>query len=183
MTGRESRSDSVEAATQLAKATPSLGQVLPIGSHPRVDVLLVGAALWASQRDPGLLHLALVKDEDIENPALARVLATTRALAYARQPHGPQLVLDELRRSASLTPAVAEQLQTSTTSGADPLAIREYAAAVVADALRRRTSAAGAALSAIADQAAEADIAPMVERAAASVRDCADRLAALRGEA
>lgn len=160
----------------------SLGQIPPVGPHPSVDVLLVGAALWAPQRDPGLLNLALVQDDDIENPALARVLATMRALNYARQPHSPQLVLGELKRSGSLTPAVADQLKAATTSGADPAALRQYCAATVADSLRRRVASAGAALSSIADQA-EQEIAPMVERAAASVRDCADRLRCLRGEA
>jgi hypothetical protein len=36
---------------------------------------LIGAALWCSQRDPGLLNLAPVHDDDIENPVLATVLA------------------------------------------------------------------------------------------------------------
>jgi hypothetical protein len=157
-------------------------QITPVGPHPSVEVLLVGAVLWAPTGDIGLIPLPWVKDDDIEDPALAKVLATARALCYARQPHSPQLVLDELKRSGSLTPAVAEQLKAATTSGADPAAVRQYAAAVVADALRRRVASAGVALSAIADQGTEADIAPMVERAAASVRDCADRLAALRGE-
>ncbi len=76
---------------------------------------------------------------------------------------------------------MAEQLKAATTSGADPpAAVRQYAIASVADSLRRRTAAAGAALSAIAE-GAEADIAPMVERAATSVRDCADRLATCGG--
>ena len=160
----------------------SVGQIPPIGPHPGVDVLLVGAALWAPNGDLALTPLVWVKDEDIENPSLAQVLAAMRSMIYARQPHGPQLVLDELKRSGALTPAVAEQLKAATTSGADPAAVRQYAAAVVADSLRRRAASAGVALSAIADRSAEADIAPMVERAAASVRDCAERLAALRGK-
>ena len=170
-------------ADQLAKATPSVGQVPPVGPHPGTDVLLVGAVLWAPQRLPGLLSLSLVKDDDVEDPALAKGLATARAMIYARQPHGPQLVLDELKRSGTLTPIVADCLKSATTCGADAGAIRQYAAAVVADSLRRRVASAGAALSSIADTAAEGDIAPMVERAAAAVQDCADRLAALRGDA
>lgn len=155
-------------------------QIPPIGPHPSVDVLLVGAALWESDH-LALVSLAFVRDDDIENPALAQILATVRSMVYAHQAHSPQLVLAELKRAGSLTPAVAEQLKAATTSGADPpAAVRQYAIASVADSLRRRTAAAGAALSAIAE-GAEADIAPMVERAATSVRDCADRLATCGG--
>lgn len=157
-------------------------QIPPVGPHPGVDVLLVGAALWAPAEAIQLVNLAWVKDEDVENPALATVLSTIRSLMYARQPHSPQLVLDELKRAGSLTEPVAEQLKAATTSGADPNALPQYAAATVADSLRRRTAAAGYALTTIAAEGAEADIAPMVEWAAESVRDCARRLEQLRGE-
>lgn len=161
-------------------ADPTSGQIPPVGPHPSVDVLLVGAVLWEPDR-VFLLPLGLVHDDDIENPALAQVLAVARSMVYADQPHGPQLVMAELKRAGALTPAVAEALKAATTSGADPGAVRQYAIAVVADSLRRRAASAGAALTGIAEHTPEADIAPMVERAAASVRDCAERLATLRG--
>ncbi|NTY58679.1 hypothetical protein [Mycolicibacterium sphagni] len=180
MNGEGRPSGGTETADQLAKASSSVGQIPPVGPHPGVDVLLVGAALWGGPR-LFLASLRFVEDDDIENPALAQVLAAARSLIFADLPHSPQLVLDKLKRSGSLTPAVAEQLKAATTSGADPGAVLHYAAAVVADSLRRRAAAAGAALSAIGERSPEADIAPMVERAAASVRDCAERLAVLRG--
>lgn len=180
MNGEGRRGGDTGAADQLAKARASVGQIPPVGPHPSVEVLLVGAALWEADH-LALVSLAFVKDDDLDDRALAQVLAAVRSMVYARQPHGPQLVLAELKRSGSLTPAVAERLAAATTSGADPAAVRHYAIAVVAESLRRRAASAGAALSAIAETSAEADIAPMVERAAASVRDCADRLAALRG--
>ncbi len=79
-------------------------QIPPIGPHPSVDVLLVGAALWESDH-LALVSLAFVRDDDIENPALAQILATVRSMVYAHQAHSPQLVLAELKRAGSLTPS------------------------------------------------------------------------------
>jgi replicative DNA helicase len=153
-------------------------QIQPIGAHPDVDVLLIGALLWSNPN--GLLDL--IADDDIEDPALAAVLAAIRTLAGAGKPCGPQLVLDELRRRGAVSTTVAEQLVAATTCGADPLAARHYAAAAVAESLRRRVESAGAALVAAGAEVAEADLAPLVGRAAESVLDCARRLVALRGE-
>jgi hypothetical protein len=147
-------------------------QMLPVGPHPDVDVLSVGALLWSSPHGAAEL-LALVRDDDIESPALAAVLAAVRTLARAEKPFGPQLVLDELRRSGALSAAVAEQLKMAMTCGADPVAVRHYFAALVADSLRRRVASAGVALSSAAWDGAEADLAPFANQAAATVADCA----------
>ncbi|EUA20873.1 hypothetical protein I545_1318 [Mycobacterium kansasii 662] len=71
----------------------------------------------------------------------------------------------------------------ATTSGACSSAARHYAAAVVAESLRRQVESAGSALSAAAGTAPEIDLAALVERAAASISGCAWRLEQLRGEA
>ena len=74
-----------KTALQAAKPDmPSVGQIPPVGPHPDVATLLVGAVLWAPQRNSGLLQLSLVEDGDIEDLALATVLAATRSLIYAR---------------------------------------------------------------------------------------------------
>jgi replicative DNA helicase len=134
-------------------------QIRPVGDdHAGLDALLVGAMLWA---EPAAVAevLELVHDDDIESPALAESLAAVRQLNRGRQQHGPQMVLSELRRTARLRShdGVAGALQAATTSGADPLAIRQYAAAVVAGSMRRRLDSAGVALQAAASEAAEAD--------------------------
>jgi replicative DNA helicase len=156
-------------------------QVPPVGSHPDVAVLLVGALLWATLRRAADVF-GLVDDDDLADPALACVFNAMRNLAAAGRALGPQLVLGELRRTAALRGHVPDRLREATTSGALPEAALEYAAAVVAEALRRRIESAGAALSAAAMTAAEDDLAPLVAQAAASVSDCAQRLAVLRGE-
>lgn len=130
--------------------------------------------------DPGPV-LALVADDDIADPALAEVLKVIRSLVYAGDPVGPVVVLDELRRTGSSKPVLDRLLQ-ATTAGAVPEAIRAYAAAVVAASLPRRMESAGHALTAAAGSMAEADLAPLAERAAAGIAECAARLAKLRGE-
>lgn len=182
MNGEGRPGGGTETANKLAKADSSVGQVPPHGSHPDVATLLVGAVLWAATRAPSLLQLNLVHDDDLEDPALATVLATARSLIYARQPHGPQLVADELSRSGRLTKLVASRLQSATTCGADVGALRQYAAAVVAASFRRRIESLGHALSTTANSAAESTLAPLVSNGAKSIADCADRLEQLRGE-
>jgi hypothetical protein len=160
--------------------TATTAQIQPIGAHPNIDVLFVGALLWCKPTE-AVDVLAFVENGDVESSALATVLSAVRALANAGKPLGPQVVLDEIRRTGALNAIVADQVRAATTSGADPGAARHYGAGVVAEALRRRIDSAGTALTAAAADAAEADLAPLVTRAAESVRDCADRLAALRG--
>ena len=156
-------------------------QLPPVGPIPSAEVLLVGALLWPTPDDDHGPVLALVADDDVADPHLAAVLACARALIYAREPVGPVIVLDELGREGKLTKLVADRLNTATTCGAVPAALRGYGSAVVAASLRRRVESAGAALTAAAESMAEADLAPMAERAANAIADCAARLAKLRG--
>ena len=161
----------------------AVAQLGPVGPPPAAAVLLVGALLWPRpDTDPGMV-LALVADDDVADPALARVLEVTRSLVYTREPVGPALVLDELRRAGATSRTVADRLAAASTCGAVAEMLRGYAAAVVAESLRRRVDAAGVALSAAAAEMAEGDLGPLVERAAAGVADCAARLARLRGGA
>jgi len=169
-----------ETADQLAKAKPSVGQIPPVGPIPTADVCLVGALLYSAPSDARDV-LRHVRDTDIECPALAAVLSPIHRLIASGSPHGPQLVLDELRRKGELKSLVADKLRAATTSGADSTAARYYAGAVVAESLRRRIAAAGDALTVGAYEVAEAELAPLVARAAAAVEDCAERLQRLRG--
>ena len=168
-------------ADQRANATDSLGQIPPVGPQPSIGVMLIGALLW-SRPDETAAVLEVVGDDDMATPSLSAVLAAVRRLAQAGSPTGPQLVLDALRREGTLKRFAAKDLQDATTSGAQPMALREYAAAVVADSLRRRVASAGAALTTAAVDAAEPAVAPLVSRATVSCLDCAGRLDQLRGE-
>lgn len=153
----------------------------PVGPHPDVATVLVGALTWAL---PGEVTdvLALVRDDDVADPATAAVLAAVRTLAGANKPCGPQLVADELRRTGQFNAPVADRLRAATTSGAAACAARHYAAATVAESLRRRVESTGHALISAAPGAAEAEFVPMVTAAASAIIDCAHRLEQLRGE-
>jgi hypothetical protein len=182
----EGRPGNPGAANQLAKAKPEssgqLGQIRPVdGPHPVVDVLYLGALLWSPPAAIVPL-MELVRPDDVGQPTAATLLEAIYTLATSDRVAGPQLVMDHLSRRGLLTGAVAEQLRRATVCGAESAWRREYGAGVLADALRRRMDSCGAALVAAGRDAAEADLAPMVDRAACSVRDCADRLAILRGE-
>jgi replicative DNA helicase len=185
MTERESRPTGGNGAapntTTAAVDIAYSSQLPPVGPAPSPGVIFLGALLWA-QPAAAVEVLDLVADEDLPTPSQSAVLAAVRALVTAGTPAGPQLVADALRREGTLKHFAARDLQDATTSGAQPLALREYAAAVVSESLRRQIDSAGTALTAAAADAAEAALAPLVSRAAVACLDCAGRLAALRGE-
>ncbi|TPG31659.1 hypothetical protein [Mycolicibacterium hodleri] len=147
-----------------------------------MDVLFLGALLWSTPADAADV-LVLIRDVDMSTPSQEAVLAAIRRLVDAGTPPGPQLALDGLRRTGTLKHFAARDLADATTSGAQPMALREYAAAVLSQALRRRFASAGSALTEAAAVAGEDDLAPLAARAMASCLDCAGRLARLRGGA
>jgi replicative DNA helicase len=155
-------------------------QLPPIGANPDVAELLLGALMYSSPEE-ALAVLTYVRDDDVDWP-LSPILAAVRRLAGSTVPPSPQLVSDELRRGGKLDRRIAFALASATTSGVCAMAAGAYASALVAESLRRRAESAGAALTSAADDAAEADLVPLVARAAESIIDCANRLAALRGE-
>jgi hypothetical protein len=157
-------------------------QISPVGPHPTAGVLLLGA-LFFSQPANASPVLELVADSDMPTPSLAIVLGTVRRLVDRGMPPAPQLVLAELQREGALKHFAARDLQDATTCGAQPLAVREYAAALVSESFRRLVESAGAALQTAAAECAEDELAPMVVRATESAIDCAQRLRQLRGDA
>ena len=157
------------------------GQIPPVGPHPDLAELLVGALMFSSPAEATAV-LTFVVDDDVPWP-LQPILTGVRYLAGRGAPPSPQLVASELRRSGKLDRQIGVALAAATTAGASGSAARHYAAATVSESLRRRVESAGAALQTAADSAAEADLAPLAAQAAAQVRDCAERLAALRGGA
>ena len=164
-----------------ADEATATAQIQPVGPHPIVDTLLIGALLWAPIQI-AVPVLGLVDDGDLEHPAAATVLAAIRALALAGKPTGPQLVFDELKRTGAATGPVLDHLRAAVTSGAEPLAVNAYAAAVVAFRFRRLVANIGNAMMTLADVASEADIIQVVTNTAAQIIRISDRLAMLRGE-
>jgi replicative DNA helicase len=134
-------------STDAPDSTRTARQIPPVGTqHPTAGVLFIGALLWSEPTKAAAAVLELVTDSDMSTPSLAVVLSAVRRLVTAGTPASPQLVLDALRREGTLKNFACKDLEAATTSGAEPLALREYAAAVVADALRRRIASAGVAL-------------------------------------
>ena len=169
------------ALVRSGKYAPAAAQLPPVGPPPAAEVLLVGALLWPTpDDDPGPV-IALVADDDVADPHLAEVLTCARSLIYTRKSVGQVIVADELHRSGRYSAIVADRLTTATTCGAVPAALPGYARAVVSASLRRRVESAGAALTAAAESVREIDLAPLAERAASAVADCAARLEKLRG--
>lgn len=179
-----SAAEIVRRGAQLArnrKHAPPPAQWAPVGPPPAAEVLLLGALLWPRPGVDPAPVLALVADDDLD-PAVAEVLGVVRAMLAAGRPVGPVAVLDELQRRGGPSGPARDRLLSATASGAVPEALPGYACAAVAASLRRRVESAGAALTAAAASMAEADLAPLAQRAAAGVLDCAARLDRLRGE-
>lgn len=160
----------------------------PIGLEPSPELLFVGALLWATAADvsPVLHQLAA---DDLDDPHLRPILETVRHLVASGRPHDGTAVGDELQRRGELAGEAgrltARRLTDAITAGgnANGLAIRAYAAAVVADAYRRRFELAGKTLVEAASDLPESDLLPLLRRIGTEAVVHADRLARLRGEA
>ncbi len=150
-----------------------------VGPPAGLEHLLVGALLWTELAAAAEV-IALVADDDLADPHLATVLSALRDMTDTGTHISPQLVMDKLTRDGVHRP-VLMALSDATLSGAASGAVREYAAAVVAAALRRRTESSGVALSAAADEAPEASLADIACKIAARIADTAHRLVTLRG--
>ncbi len=143
------------------------------------DVYFVGSLLWGARTEV----LALVADDDIDSPALADLLCAIRRRGKVIST--PALALDEWQKAGVLSQLQWNALINATTSGAEPFAVHEYAAAVVAGSLRRRVKSAGHQghqLLAAADDCPETDLVRVTQAAVNPIIDCADRLASIRGE-
>jgi replicative DNA helicase len=160
--------------------TTNVGHIPPVGPHMSAGVMFLGALLWCSPAEAAEV-LALVLDDDMSTPALSAVLSAVRKLVDAGTPPGPTLVLDELQRVGNLKAFAERELQDAVTCGAPSMALRQFAAAVVSDAFRRRVDSAGASLSAAVAERPEAELARLVSKAMVSCLDCAARLEQLRG--
>lgn len=159
----------------------TVGQLNPVGPHPGIEMVFLGSLMWCSPQQAQQV-LELVEDDDMPGAATATVLAAIRRLVGRDTPPGPQLVLDELSRVGERDGLTDGILRTAASSGAAAEARREYASAVVAQALRRHVESAGTALASAASDAPEHALAPMVLKVAQKCLGCSKRLKSLRGE-
>lgn len=159
----------------------------PVGAEPTPEMLCIGSLLWAAADDvrPVLPHVLV---DDLDDAHLRPILEAIGWLVAANRPHDGVAVGDELQRRGALAGEsgrlTARRLADAITSGAgaNTLAVRSYATAVVADAYRRRYETAGKALTEAATDLAEADLLPLLRGIGTDAVRHADRLAALRGE-
>jgi hypothetical protein len=164
----------------LRSASRTATQIRAVGVPASIEHLLVGSLLWA-QPDMTASVLALVVADDLADPNLAVVLAALREMVARGEHYGPQLMCDRVTRSGT-RPLVLKAVRDAVTSGAAAEACHEYAAAVVAQSLRRHTESAGNALTTAATEASETDIPRIATNVAERIGNIARRLAKLRGE-
>ncbi|EOM74620.1 hypothetical protein DW322_03430 [Rhodococcus rhodnii] len=150
-------------------------------ANPDAAALLVGALIAAS-RESVCSVLEHVADNDVEHPGYRRLLRTIRHLTKQGRPHGTVCVADELTRTGQMTPDARRALIDATTAGAEPLALRGYAAAVVADAYRWQYELAGKSLVEAAHSWPEHELVGYLRGLGTTLVAHDRRLGALRGE-
>ncbi|QOW00623.1 hypothetical protein RCF27_10255 [Rhodococcus pyridinivorans] len=160
----------------------------PIGPDPTPELLFVGSLLFADTEHVKPV-LELVADDDLDQVYLRPVLAVIRDLVAADRLHDGAVVGGELQRRGALAGEsgrlTLRALADASTSGAvaNHSAPPCYAAAVVADAYRRRFETAGHALAEAAMDFAEDDLLPLLRSVGTEAVRHAERLAKLRGVA
>ncbi|GLP83564.1 hypothetical protein TUM20984_49840 [Mycobacterium antarcticum] len=154
-------------------------QLRPVGADATIAHLFIGALLFSTPTEVQAV-LRHVELDDFDEPARS-VLGSIKTVAGQGAPSSSELVKDDLRRRGKLTRERAVWLASATTSGACASAARHYAAAAVAESLRRLTESFGAALCEVAESGAETNVAHLADAAAARIRGVSVRLGELRG--
>ena len=158
----------------------STRQIKPVGVRPTVPHLLLAALMFSTPSE--VLDVAEhLEADDFVEPARA-VFESVIRLASQSTPPSCELVFDDLRRHGKLTRQRGTWLASAMPSGACSTTARQYAAALVAETLRRQTESFGAALRKAAEAAAEIEVARLADTAASRIRATSKRLASLRGE-
>jgi replicative DNA helicase len=156
-------------------------QIRAIGTTPCLADLFVSALMFSSIAEV-LDVVRFVVVEDIEPEAGQVVYASIVALARRGVPPSSQLVLDDIKRLGKLTRTRGVWLASATTSGACASAARSYAAALLAESLRREAESMGQALISAAESYSEIELAKLGEIVTTRLGYIAGRLAELRGD-
>ncbi|MFC7448664.1 DnaB-like helicase N-terminal domain-containing protein [Rhodococcus daqingensis] len=163
------------------------GALAPAGPPPAETLLLGSLMAWFAAPQEVTRVLALVEDEDLEDPFHQQILAAIRSLVAAGRPCDPVTVQAELMRIGAVSEDHAarrsKRLMDAVTCNASDLAGLEYAAVVVASAYRRRYLALAAGLAGFAATQPEAELLPYLVLVGTQCRSHSERLAQLRGDA
>ncbi|WP_165774145.1 DnaB-like helicase N-terminal domain-containing protein [Mycolicibacterium sphagni] len=168
-----------EEAAPAGGGTPR--HLLPVGKPATIAELAIGALMYSSATEATAITQHLRAD-DFTEPAASTVFTALKLIADLGVPPGPELVADDLRRRGRWDRPVATWLSTATVSGACPPAARQYAAAVVADRLRRQVESLGTALRSAATSASEPELNHLVVTGTQRIQNTTERLTNLRGE-
>lgn len=169
------------AGTPVPAGAPA--PIRPIGPISGAETLLVGSLMWGTATAVSGV-LAMVIADDVEDPYLRDILAVIRSLSTAGRPMGGVMVADELMRAGQLAgdrgKLVSGRLADAVTSGASELAIRDYAAIVVADSYRRRFRTLGEALTGNVEAMPEDDLMAFLRKEGTEAARHSVRLSLLR---
>lgn len=138
------------------------------------------AAMFSTPTDVAGV-LALVVDEDFEKPAQRRIVEALRALAAVGHSTDAVSVGDWLTRNGRINPDVQHELACAVTAGSNTVALRTYAACVVAEAFREAYASLGEALLESSGVMPEHDLLPQLVEGGTRLRNHSRRLEALRG--
>lgn len=179
------KSEEWRIADDRMEAAPAGGgsprHLVPVGRPATIEELALGGLLYSTAAEATSITQHLLAG-DFNEPSAATVFRALESIADLGIPPGPELVAADLRRRGWWDRPVATWLSTATVSGACPPAARHYAAAVVAESLRRNIESLGAALQSAADNASEPELSHLVVTGTRRIQNITDRLTQLRGE-
>jgi replicative DNA helicase len=168
--------------TELPPSEPIGSSVSPDSDSFDAERALIGCLLHldAAHARP---VVALVRPDDLADPALAEILAAIRALVAVNVAPEPSAVLSLLRRDGRATgqryAAVARLLADLYACTAVPASAGWYAACVLEEAARRRAAEAGTRVAQAAERVPIADLPELVTRELVAVATLAQRAAAV----
>jgi replicative DNA helicase len=156
-------------------------QIRAIGPTPTLADLFIGALMYSTIAEV-IEVVRFVDAKDIEPEPGQVVFESVAALARRGVPPSSQLVLDDLKRRGKITRSTGLWLASATTSGACASAARSYAAALLAESLRRQAESMGQALISASESYSEVELAKLGEIVTERLGYIAGRLTELRGE-
>ncbi|MFC9549839.1 DnaB-like helicase N-terminal domain-containing protein [Rhodococcus sp. NPDC056960] len=145
----------------------------------------IGALMSAPAAEVAKI-LEYIADTDLDDPYLRELLETIRTLALEGKGTDGALVGAELHRTGKFADVgherLIKRLIDTITAGANPFALRQYAAALVAESYRLSFALLGETLTEFSRSQPEAALLPYLVDAGTRLRAHSNRLAALRGD-
>ncbi|NKR30025.1 DNA helicase [Rhodococcus hoagii] len=141
------------------------------------------AAMWSRDADELRFITELVREDDFANPLHRPIYAAIRDAIAQGRPHDPASIGAELARGGTerVPPTVHYTFRAVLTLGSPALAVRHYAANVVATAYRRSFHDLAQTMGYAAEAAAEDELFPILVQLGTRQRAELRRLTTLRG--